>query len=82
MPKYLYVHDALNWQQFGAPDPVFFDRYIKDTALFVLSHVGDYYTIQDPTDPEGVFSVSAEWVAQPKAKTRRIPTAHAKQRTA
>ncbi len=57
------VKDDLTWQEFGAPDPAFFDRFIKDRALEVVSLVGDWYTVQDPTDLGGVFTIHAEWLA-------------------
>lgn len=74
------ICDELSWKQFGAPDPVFFDRFIKDQTLHVLEQVGDYYTIQDPTDPDGVFTVASDWVAPPVAKQLRI--AHSKRKSA
>lgn len=81
MLRELYLKDDLTWRQFGAPDERFYDRFIKNCALIVLEQHGEYFVIQDPTDAEGVFSVTAEWIAKPRAKTRRI-SSHAKQKSA
>lgn len=62
--QYVRIKDELTWNEFGAPDPGFFDRWIKDNLLEVIEQQGEYLIVLDPTDPEGIFSVHNSWVAK------------------
>lgn len=66
--RYVRVKDEVTWQQFGAPDPGFFDRHIKDVWLAVIGTSTWYFRLQDPTDPDSEFVVSRDLIVEPNLK--------------
>ena len=60
---WIKLKDYACWQVAGAPDPAFYDRWMKDNWLEVLGFEGrKQIIVRDPSDPTGTFSIFHRYV--------------------